>query len=143
MRSILLVMVALSAAAGFASSTALASVPAGICGPDPLPCSADCSLLSGDACREACNDVAWAEICVEDCCAPGTPYPPADWDTQCDVKCHAHCVYNRWGDCYYDWCEGDVLFCDGAPLDVDNLQVCLNAMCKQKYDIENYTCTCA
>jgi hypothetical protein len=140
MRIVFFVMAAaLSGADASIQSTQLPDVPAGTCGPDALPRQAPFAVLSGDACRAACDATNWSRVCVPQCCPAGTPFPPPSWD-RCDPRCQAHCEHDRWGDCYYTWCNADVLFCESVPRSVDDLPACLDYLCREGVPVDNHPC---
>ena len=130
---------ALFSGAAFLSSPAQVEVPAGTCGPAPLSRQGPFSLLTGDACQTGCDKTDWKKICAAKCCPAGTPYPPPRWEA-CDDRCQAHCEYDSWGDCYYTWCNADVLFCASVPIHMDDLAGCLRYLCQESIRVDNATC---
>lgn len=110
--------------------SAASLVPPGVCGEDAFVPSADCALLQGDDCRDACDATDWAAQCQGQCCQAGADYGKEYGE--CDPDCMAVCEYQSWGDCYYTLCEASsVLFCDAEPVGpVEDPAACSKYLCE-------------
>lgn len=111
-----------------------------VCGKGAISASSDCSLLTGDACTEACDATDWAAYCDTQCCEEGADYGEYG---ECDPKCMSACEYNSWGDCTFNWCGsgGSALFCDGEPKATNGeLDACLDYLCYKEISVDGLDC---
>jgi hypothetical protein len=108
-----------------------AGAPEEICGKSAIAADSQCELLTGDACTAACDATDWVAHCESQCCDNG----------ECDQKCASACEYNSWGDCTFNWCGANALFCDGQPKATNGeLDACLDYLCESDYEVEGLVC---